>query len=155
MTTATKDPLAKYRRAGSKPFQQAQSSSTTVTATSASKPAYEAFRPSKEAQRYLEIRPRFPEPAECPMNSMITSIRVEWRWGMAVTLIYGTTMMININGERLQPLYEALRDWKVAWIAEFDPDSHDLPQGEDAPFIKSIEIITERPEPLPPMNARH
>jgi hypothetical protein len=86
---------------------------------------------------------------------MITLMRVEWRWGQAVTLIYGHTMVVTIKGKNLQPLAEALKEWKVLWLAEFDPESHLPVTDENAPFIKSIEVVTTRPEAPPPMEQRH
>ena len=119
------------------------------------KQPYRAFQEGKDNQRYLELRLKHPEPAECPLNAMISLIRVEWRWGLGITLIYGNTMVVTIKGKNLQPLADALKEWKVIWLAEFDSESH-LPATDDnAPFIKSIEVVTTRPEAPPPMEQRH
>jgi len=90
--TETIDKLAKYRRPGEK-------SPVDVTVTPAgSKQPYIAWKPSKEAKRHLELRCKFPEPAECPLNSAITNIRGEWRRGLIITLSYGKNMMVVWNG---------------------------------------------------------
>ena len=49
---------------------------------------------------------------------------------------------------------QALTDWKVEYLTEFDPDFY-LPPDDTAPFIRRIEITTERPEPVPPLQQRH
>jgi hypothetical protein len=126
----------------------------------AEKQPYRAFEVSSEAKRHLEIRLRDPEPAECPSYSRLSNIRTEWRRGQAITLEYGQTreglqMMVIIRGENLMELHQALKDWKVDWIAEFDPEEHDMPTDESMPFIKSITIHTKRPEQPPPADKRH
>jgi hypothetical protein len=139
------DRLARFRKAEAAPEVK----------PTGDKHSYLAFQPSKESQRHLELRLKYPDPAECPLNAMITNIRVEWRWGLAITLIYGNTMVVVIKGKRLQTLADAIKEWKVVWIAEFDPESH-LPLTEgDAPLVTSIEVLTERPESPPPINQRH
>lgn len=85
---------------------------------------------------------------------LITNVIGEWRHGLRVTLIYGKSMIVKVRGKNLQELFQAVKDWKVEWIEEYDPAFH-LPPDENAPLIKSIEIITERPEEPPPMNQRH
>ena len=147
------DPLAAFRRSGS-----------TTDAVPAVRPAnnkepYEAYRLSKNEQRYLEIRPKFPESAEAPLNALITEVIGEWRMGLGVTIVYGTatspTKVIDIKGGNLAELFQAVKEWKVEWLQEFDPDYHLLPTDKKAPFIKSITIQTTRPEPPPPVNQRH
>lgn len=145
----TIDRLAKYRRPG-----QERAARPAQKAASGKKP-YVAFQPSKEAKRHLEIRCRFPAPAECPLNSAVTNIRGEWRRGLAITLSYGKNMMVMIKGKGLQELFQMLKDWKVEWIEEFDPRLHALPTDAKAPFIKSITIQSGPPEEAPPMEQRH
>jgi hypothetical protein len=122
---------------------------------SGEKTPYQAFQPGKENQRYLELRLKYPEPAECPLNAMISLIRAEWRWGLGITLIYGNQMVVTIKGKNLAPLAEALKEWKVVWLAEFDPENHIPATDDNAPFIKSIEVVPTRPEAPPPMSERH
>ena len=139
------DRLARFRKSESPP---------DVKPTGEKQP-YQAFAEAKDNQRYLELRLKYPEPAECPLNAMITLMRVEWRWGLGITLIYGNTMVVTIKGKNLQKVADALREWKVVWLAEFDPESH-LPATDDnAPYIKSIEVVTTRPDAPPPMEQRH
>ena len=140
------DRLARFRK-GEIPAE--------VKPATGEKQAYQAFTLGKENLRYLELRLKYPDPAECPLNAMVTQIRVEWRWGLGITLIYGNTMVVEIKGKNLQPLAEALKDWKVVWLAEYDPESHLPVDNDGAPFIKSIEVITTRPEAPPPVNQRH
>jgi hypothetical protein len=126
----------------------------------AEKQPYRAFEASSEEKRYLEIRLKDPEPAECPSNAMLSNIRAEWRMGQSVTLEYGKTreglqMMVIIRGENLTELYRALKEWKVEWIAEFNAEDYEPPTDDGAPFIKSITIHTTRPEEPPPANKRH
>jgi hypothetical protein len=139
------DRLARFRKGESVP----------ETKSTGDKQPYVAFAVGKEPQRYLELRLKYPEPAECPLNAMITLLRVEWRFGLAITLIYGNTMVVTIKGKKLQPIAEALKEGKVIWLAEFDTESHTPATNDDAPFIKSIEVLTERPEAPPPINQRH
>jgi len=67
----------------------------------------------------------------------------------------GLVMMVVIKGENLTELYRALKTWKVDWIAEFNPKDYEAPTDDDAPFIKSITIHTNRPEKSPPADKRH
>ena len=142
------DPLASFRRSGS------ASDLPTVRPTGDKEP-YEAYRLSKEEQRYLEIRPRFPHPAEAPLNALITAIDAEWRMGLGVTIVYGTSMVVDIKGENLTALFQAVKEWKVEWLQEFDPNYHIPPTDKKAPFIKAITIQTTRPEAPPPIDQRH
>ena len=144
----TIDRLAKYRPPG-----QAQAASSTQSATG--KRPYVAYELSNEAKRHLEIRVKYPDPAECPLNAMITNVRGEWRMGLAVTIEFGNTMLVKIHGERLQELFQAVKDWRVEWLAEYDEAEHAPPADPNAPIIKRIEILTERPETPPPMGQRH
>jgi hypothetical protein len=57
--------------------------------------------------------------------------------------------------EKRKALFRGIRDWKVEFIAEFDPQEHLEPADKSAPFIKRISIFTERPEEPPPPNQRH
>ena len=158
--TATKDPLAKFRPPGTKQAGglAAQPQPAPVAPATGKKP-YQAFALSKDAKRHLEIRFRFPDPAQCPLNAMIVNIEGEWRMGLGVTLTYGTlnapAMVIDITGENLQELFRAVQDWKVEWIMEFDPQFHTPPTDDKAPFIKSITVHKHRPETPPPMEQRH
>lgn len=120
------------------------------------KQPYQAVLASKEIQKHLEIRLKSPDPAECPVNSMITNIRIEWHFGMAIRIIYGRNMVIDIKGKRLQSLLEPLKQCTLVWVAAYDPQWHTPPTDDTAPFIESIEIITEQhPEVPPPMSQRH
>lgn len=149
MSSSTTDRLAKYRRPGQTP------AAAPIAQPATNQTTYVAYQLSKEAKRHLEIRVKFPDPAECPLNAMITNVRAEWRMGMAITLEFGNTMMVKIQGKRLQELFQAIKDWKVEWIAEYDPQEHTASTDPDAPVIEMIQIITERPEPLPPLEQRH
>lgn len=127
----------------------------------AEKQPYRAFEASSTEQRYLEIRLKFPESSESYSNAMLSSIRTDWRMGgFFITLEYGQTregllMIIAIKGENLAEVYRAIREWKVEWIAEFDPQEHEPPTDDAAPFIKSITIDKTRPEKPPPVDKRH
>ena len=127
--------------------------------TVAKKTPYRAFERSTEEKRYLEIRLKFPESAECLSNAMLTNIRAEWRMGLYITLEYGNPqkldMMVTIKGENLIELYQALKAWKVESIAEFNPVDYEQPTDDTAPFIKSITVHTTRPETPPPVEKRH
>lgn len=126
----------------------------------AKKQPYRAFEVSSEETRYLEIRLKYPEPAECQSNAMLSSIDAEWRGGQAITLGYGQTreglqMVVSIRGENLTELYRALKKWKVEWIAEFNSEDYESPTDDAAPFIKSITIHRKQPEKPPPVEKRH
>ena len=125
----------------------------------AGKQAYRAFSVSADEQRHLEIRLKFPDPAECPSNAMLRNIRADWRIGMGLTLEYGDprclTMMVIIDGGNLTELCQALKQWKVEWIAEFSPREHAEPENSSAPFIRSITINTKPSEVPPPAGQRH
>jgi hypothetical protein len=125
----------------------------------AKKQLYQAFSLAREEQRYLEIRPKFPDPAECLVNAMLKNIRADSRMGVALTLAYGDaqhlSMMVTIKGENLVELYRALKEWKVDWIAEFSPSEHEEPEDSSAPFVRSITIHTKRPEEIPSHIKRH
>lgn len=141
------DPLAQFRRPGHTPAAPLQ--------RPAGKQPYEAYRASKEAKRYLEIRVKFPDPAEAPNNAMITNVRGEWRYGTGFTLDYGNTMVVIVDGRNLTELYRAVLDWKVEFIEEFDPEAHDAPKDKSTPVITSITVHTHKPEAPPPVNQRH
>jgi len=147
MSTST-DPLAQFRRKG-------QTLAVGARQPTGDKQPYEAFRLSSEEKRHLEIRLRYPEPAECPSNFTLTNVRGEWRMGLGITLKYGNSMVVDIKGENLTTLFRGLRDWKVEFIAEFDPEEHIEPTDQSAPFIRSIRIHTTRPEEPPPAGQRH
>ena len=161
--TQTIDKLAKYRRPKN-PRDAAAPLVPPLPAAAAEPPkndkkSYRAYQLSKEAKRHLEVRVQFPDPAECPLNSMITNIQGEWRMGLRVTITYGnhtgSTMVIEIAEENLQEFFRAVQDWKVEWVEAFDPDFHIMPEDEKAPFIRSIALHTKRPEPIPPPGERH
>jgi hypothetical protein len=137
-----------------------QEQSVPALQPAAKKQPYRAFEVSSQEKRYLEIRVKYPEPAECPSNAMLSNIRAEWRMGQAITLGYGQTreglqIVVEIRGENLTELYRALKEWKVEWIAEFNAEDYAPPTDEAAPFIKSIAIHTKRPEQPPPVDKRH
>jgi hypothetical protein len=126
------------------------------TKSASGKQPYQAYQVSKESQRFLELRLKYPEPAECPLYAMISLMQLEWRWGLGITLIFGNnTMVVAIKGKNLQSVADSLKEGKVIWLTEFDPESHLPVTNEEAPFIKSIEIITTRPDSPPPMSQRH
>jgi hypothetical protein len=133
--------------------------STKARAPDAQKQRYQAFSISNEEQRYLEIRPRFPDPTECLSNLLLKNIRADGRMGAGVTLAYGDAqhlaMMVIIKGDNLLELNHALKHWKVEWIAEFSPTEHQEPEDSSAPYIRSITIHTKRPEEIPPDVKRH
>lgn len=142
------DPLAQFRRPGNAPALP------TVRPTGGKEP-YEAYHLSTNDRRYLEVRPKFPNCAEAPLNALITKVVGELRMGLGVTITYGTSMVIDIAGENLAELFQAVKDWKVEWLQEFDPDWHIPPADPKAPFIKTITIQTTRPEAPPPVEKRH
>lgn len=145
MTATTKDPLAPYREKGKAP--------APVAATD--KTPYVAFSPAREEKRFLECRFKFPAPADAYLNVELTSVLTEWRLGMTICLAYQGRRTIELRGERLTELARSIKDWKVEWVAEFDPQMHTPPTDPEAPFIESITITTERPADPPPMNQRH
>lgn len=108
--------------------------------------AYQAFSLATEPRRYLEIRSKFPTPTECPAYGMITNIRYEPLWGLAVTIRFGSAMVVQIEGKNLLPLVSALKEWKLEWLSEFDPEWHLEPTDTSLPYIERIEIATNRPE---------
>ena len=145
------DILAKYRRPGQESVLAAP-----IAKPVGGKQIYDPYLIGKETKRHLELRLKFPDPAECPLNSMITNIRAEWRRGFGVTLIYGKGMMVEIKGENLQELFQNLKEWKVEWIEEYDLRFHLPPTDKSAPLIESIRIITpQSAEEVPPMSQRH
>ncbi len=158
--TETIDRLAKYRRPGQTP---AKAPTDAPKAAGGKTPIplkpYEAYRLSKETQVHLDIRPKAPEPTDCPLNSMLLYIEAEWRRGRWIILTFGTsagnTMVVKISGKNLQELFQSIKARKVEWLAEFDPMLN-LPVEDDAtPFIQTIEIVKKKPEQPPPMNQRH
>ena len=90
---------------------------------------------------------------------MLTNIRADWRMGLSITLEYGNPrkldMMVTIKGEHLIELYRALKAWKVEWIAEFNAVDYEPPTDDGAPVIKSITILTTRPEEPLATEKRH
>ena len=76
------DPLAQFRRPGN-------TATTSAARPSGDKQPYEAYHLAKDERRYLEVRPKFPDSAEAPLNAMITKIVGEWRMGLGVTITYG------------------------------------------------------------------
>jgi hypothetical protein len=153
-TTKT-DILAKHRRPGQVSPLAPAAGTTAAKKPGPGKKAYAPYSLGKETRRHLELRRKFPDPAECPLNSMITNIRGEWRRGLAVTLIYGKTMMVIIKGKNLQELFQGVKEWKIDWIEEYDARFHFPVTDEDAPFVASIEIIPPKTEEPPPMSQRH
>lgn len=143
------DPLANFRRSGSSDVVKTDSKAGVSV-----KEPYKAYQLSHDQKRFLKIRLPFPQPYEAPSNSMLTHIRGEWRMGLAITLEYGNTKMVKIEGEGLLELLEALHDWKVEWIQEFDPETHSTPEDNSAPVIKSITILPSGANP-PPLDQRH
>jgi hypothetical protein len=155
---ATNDRLAKYRRPGAASAVAPLAQESAVAPATGKQP-YQAYALSKEAKRHLEIRFKFPDPAQCPLNTLIVNIEGEWRMGLGLTLTYGTlnapALVIDIVGENLQELFRMVQDWKVEWIAEFDPKFHEPPADDKAPFIKSITVHKHRMETPPPPEKRH
>jgi hypothetical protein len=133
----------------------AQEQPASACKPSAAKQPYRAYEVSGEVRRHLEIRLRYPEPAESPSYDTLTNIRHEWRMGQGFTLIYGKTMMVIIKGDNLTALYQAVKDAKAEWIAEFNGEDYDPLTDDTAPFIKSITIHTSRPEDPPPAAKPH
>jgi hypothetical protein len=145
--SAVTDKLAPFRKKGDAPAEQAKPASN--------KQPYQPFGLSDTEKRHLEIRLKFPKSAECPSYFTLTNVRGEWRMGQGITLKYGNTMVVDIEGRNLTELFRGLRDWKAEFIAEFDPQEHLEPVDQKAPFISSITIYTTRPEDPPPVNQRH
>jgi hypothetical protein len=135
--------------------QVVNAQSSSVQKSIRPKTLYTPYQIAKDSQHYLELRRKFPQPAECPPNAMITNIRGEWRRGISVSLTYAKTMIVIIEGKNLQELFQSLKEWRIDWLQEFDWQTHLPVDANNIPFIKKIEIITSRPEPLPPMNQRH
>ncbi len=139
--------------------QRDQRESKRKSQPSTGKQPYRAYEISARELRYLEIRPKEPDPVECPSYTLLTHIRAEWRMGSGCTLEYGDlrqlSLMVIIRGDNLTELYRALKEWKVEWIAEFSPGEHEEPTDAAAPFIRSITIHSTRPETPPPANHRH
>jgi hypothetical protein len=127
----------------------------------AEKPPYRAYERSQEERRYLEIRLGFPESVESYSNATLSSIRTDWRMGgFFITLEYGESRegilrIITIEGDNLFEVYRAIKEWKVEWIAEFDPEDYAPVPNRAAPFIKRITIHKTRPETPPPVDKRH
>ena len=144
------DNLAKYRRPGQTPAV-----ATGTKKAAPGKVAYEPFRLSKDTKRHLEVRVQFPLPSNNPLNSMITNVFIEWRRGLSITVVYSKTMAIEIKGRNLQELAQAIKDWKVEWVEAFDAQWHLPVTDKNAPFIKSVEVITKHTEEPPPMHERH
>ncbi len=124
------------------------------TSTSGRQP-YRAFKPSEGEKRYLEFRVKSPAPSQFVPNIQLTGILSEWRMGMMIHLAYFGKMTVAIRGERLCELAQAISDWKVEWMAEFDPALHEPIKNQDEPFIRSITILTTRPEEPPSENQKH
>lgn len=144
--TSSKDLLAPFRAKG----QSAPAPQPTTVKT-----PYRAYEESKDEKRYLEIRVKSPRPSKSPRNIDLTGVICEWRMGLIVHLEYFGKMTVEIEGERLTQLAKAIREWKVEWLAEFDPEMHAPSTDPDAPVINSITILTTRPEEPPPANQRH
>jgi hypothetical protein len=142
------DPLAPFRRKGQTP-------AVPVEKPAAEKIPYEAFHPSTEERRFLEFRCKFPEPGEAFSNMTLTGVQGEWRMGLGITLEYAKPMVVIIKGRNLTALFRAIQNWKVEWLAEFDPVEHLEPADSNAPFIESITMHSTRPEAPPPANQRH
>ena len=68
------------------------------------KQPYEAYRLSQKAKRFLQLRVKFPDPAEYFPNAAITNLHDEWRYGTGFTVVYGATRVVTIYGERLHSL---------------------------------------------------
>lgn len=117
--------------------------------------AYEAFRLSTSEKRYLEIRPDYPECTHAPSYMALTQLVCDGPYGRSISLYFGTALIVQIRGSNLQQLFTALKEWKVDFIQSFDAEIHKPVEDTNAPFIKMINIIKERPEPPPPANQRH
>jgi hypothetical protein len=119
---------------------------------------YKAYSLSAEPLSYLEIRVKFPDPAECPNYALLRNVRMEWRMGTGLTLLFPGLMQVIIKGENLQELGRAFLKHRVEWIQEYNeidwPEKP--PIGKEA-FIKSIRIKTphDDSDAAPPMNKRH
>ena len=61
-------------------------------------------------------------------------------------LDYGKAMVVVVQGRNLTPIYTALKEWRVEWVAEFGEDEYMPPTDPAAPFIESITVDTNRPE---------
>lgn len=119
---------------------------------------YEAFRlaPEGVTPAYLVIHRPFPEPAEAyPIHYGITKIIGEVRMGLMVTIEFGTQMVITIEGQNLQDLFDGLAKRRLEAVTMFDPMCHAEITDPDVPVVKSLTVHTHRPEPLPPMKDRH
>jgi hypothetical protein len=150
---AERPDLTQFRRGGIAPEKLASSARPDASPDSGLQ-RYEAFQLGREEKRALEIRLKFPEPAETPSNALLKNIIAEWRFGTSITLSYLNDMVIAIQGANLTELYRALKEWKVEFIQEFDSQVHEPVADKNAPFIASITIHTTRPEE-PPLDARH
>ena len=152
----TIDKLAKHRRS---PVTAAPVAPDKDKSEKIPKKQYEPYRLSKDTKRFLDIRAKVPAAAECVLNGMLLRIEGEWRLGLWIILTFGTnagnTMVVNIKGKKLQELFQAIKDSKIDWLEEYDSRFHLPVTDENAPFIKSIEIVKQRPEPPPPLSQRH
>jgi hypothetical protein len=116
---------------------------------------YRAFKPSEDEQRYLEFRVKFPEPSQSEPNGQLIQIWQDWRLEESIVLVYPKPLVITILGERLGELARAISEWKVEWLAEFDPVMHEPITNENEPFIRSITIVPPPPEEIPERGKRH
>src|SRR5258708_8918001 len=98
---STDDPLARYRREGQGPGAAVKPAS--------SKEPYRPYELSSQEKRHLELRFKFPDPAECPSNFTLTNVRGEWRWGQSIALTYSKPMIVRIKGENLTELFRAIK----------------------------------------------
>jgi hypothetical protein len=144
----THDPLAEFRGRGQ-------------TAAPAPKPAaekqpYEAFRLSTTERRYVDFRPKFPDLSIALPNHMLIKVAADWRAGLGGWLKFSYPAVVDIDGKNIPAsLFRAFQEWKVEFVAEFDPVEHLPPTDPAAPLITRLSIHFTRPEEPPPANQRH
>src|SRR5690242_10210260 len=100
------DPLAEYRM----PVKRA----STL-------PPYAAYSLSDAPVRHLQIRPKFPLPAFCPLYSCLRDVEGDWVYGSRIGLWFTHPKYVTIDGKNLAELFQQIMKGKVEWIQEFCP----------------------------------
>lgn len=140
------DPLAKFRR---KPPQEP----APVPERQAS--PYVAFGIAATEKRYLVVRRKFPEPSLAFSYGQVTDLNADERYRSGVAVGFSTQRLIDIKGRNLEDLFGLLKEWRVEFLCEFDPEEWAEPDDPKQPVITNIEILLEPSTDPPARNKQH
>lgn len=150
------DVLDKWRRSGSVPVLAPTKETGGGAAVSAALVPYKPFGDQIGAARLL-LKPGGVETNRALPYGYLTDVKTD-NYGLIIGLTYSIPfpgpVVVQIEGNGLSSLAEAVIKGNVAWIEAFDPARHAEPQ-DNTPVVTVIHIMDKPPETAPEDATKH